>query len=116
MDATALRPGDYVSPDLEVVVPDFAFPEMTEGDVSASAWPFLRRTITGTTVQQFPPERAETLTAAGLMCRQALGQTVEAMPAAVLKAKDRLLDKPPQWAPDEGRIDHCYWFFGTEAT
>jgi hypothetical protein len=34
---------DYVSPGLQVILPDQCFPNMVRGDQSASAWPWLRR-------------------------------------------------------------------------
>jgi predicted O-methyltransferase YrrM len=44
-----LRPplpqGDYVSPNLDVVLPDSAFPHLIRGDVSASDWPYLRKEV-----------------------------------------------------------------------
>ena len=41
----ALPEHDYVSPGLEVVKPDFAFPNMIIGDTSVPRWPWLRRRI-----------------------------------------------------------------------
>lgn len=34
---------DYVSPGLNVIIPDQCFPHMVRGDQSASEWPYLRR-------------------------------------------------------------------------
>ncbi|WP_416233548.1 glycosyltransferase [Cronbergia sp. UHCC 0137] len=43
----ALLPkGDYVSPGLEIIQPDYAFPNMIVGDTNTCAWPYLRRHIT----------------------------------------------------------------------
>ena len=42
----ALLPeGDYVSSNLELTLPDFAFPHLIKGNVSDSAWPYLRKGI-----------------------------------------------------------------------
>lgn len=38
-----LPSGDYVSPGLQVILPDRCFPNMVLGDQSASDWPYLRR-------------------------------------------------------------------------
>ena len=47
--STETRPAfsehDYVSPGLEVVVPDAAFPNMIAGDASVPEWPWLRRWV-----------------------------------------------------------------------
>jgi hypothetical protein len=40
-----LPPGDYVSPGLEVIVPDRCFPHLTRGDTARCRFPFLRREI-----------------------------------------------------------------------
>lgn len=40
-----LPPGDYVSPGLDVVRPDAAFPHLTIGETDDNPWPFLRREI-----------------------------------------------------------------------
>ncbi len=62
----------------------------------------------------FPPDRSETITAAALWCRSALGQTGAGNPVITAGAK-LLLAKPPLWNPGEGNVDYCYWLFGTEA-
>jgi len=41
----SLPPGDYVSPNLSVVMLDRAFPNMVVGDSRNCTWPYLRRTI-----------------------------------------------------------------------
>ena len=38
-------PGDYVSPGLEVILPDAAFPNIVLGDRRQNTWPYLRREI-----------------------------------------------------------------------
>jgi hypothetical protein len=62
----------------------------------------------------FPPDNAETMTAAALAARRALGR----LPAeAVLVAQRRLLDRTPVVgrAPDARGGDALYWYFGTLA-
>lgn len=65
------------------------------------------------TAPRFPPVHGEAMTAAALWCRHALGEdrTSEPMAAGVAL----LLAKPPQWQPDVGKVDLCYWFFASEA-
>ena len=41
----ALPDDDYVSPGLEIVLPDRCFPEMVRGDIAAQPWRYLRREI-----------------------------------------------------------------------
>ena len=40
-----LPEGDYVSPNLEVILPDPAFPHLMRGNALDSTWPYLRREI-----------------------------------------------------------------------
>jgi hypothetical protein len=40
-----LPKGDYASPDLKLVLPDDAFPNMIAGTTASSQWPYLRREI-----------------------------------------------------------------------
>jgi hypothetical protein len=65
-------------------------------------------------MKQFPPAKGEAMTAAGLLCRQALGQQQGDWPV-LAAAADRLLAKPPAWDPKSGAVDECYWFFASEA-
>jgi predicted O-methyltransferase YrrM len=41
----ALPAGDYVSPGLQIILPDDAFPHMVLGDRRQNTWPYLRREI-----------------------------------------------------------------------
>ncbi|HEY4329002.1 MAG TPA: class I SAM-dependent methyltransferase [Phycisphaerae bacterium] len=41
----AIPAGDYVSPGLQVILPDAAFPHMVLGDRRTNTWPYLRREI-----------------------------------------------------------------------
>jgi hypothetical protein len=65
-------------------------------------------------MERFPPKHSEAMTAAGLLCRVGMGQTTESTPI-VAKAVQCLVDKPPLWEPKDGKVDHCYWFFASEA-
>ena len=40
-----LPAGDYVSPGLEIVLPDAAFPHLVTGNLRSHAWPYLRKDI-----------------------------------------------------------------------
>lgn len=64
--------------------------------------------------KRFPPAKGEAMTAAGLLCRQALGQQQRDVPV-LAAAADRLVAKPPEWDPNSGAIDECYWFLASEA-
>jgi len=44
-DKKFLPQGDYVSPTLDIVELDHAFPDMVIGDTASSLWPYLRREI-----------------------------------------------------------------------
>ncbi|TAE95617.1 MAG: hypothetical protein EAZ78_27625, partial [Oscillatoriales cyanobacterium] len=37
--------GDYVSPELKIILPDAYFPNMIVGDTNTCPWPYLRREI-----------------------------------------------------------------------
>ena len=63
--------------------------------------------------RNFPVEKGEALTAAGLSSRFVLGQKPEKSVVMKLSAK-RLLVKPPS-AKDKRAIDHYYWYHGTSA-
>jgi hypothetical protein len=65
-------------------------------------------------VKQFPAAKSEAMTAAGLLCRLALGQAQGDVPV-IAPAADRLLAKPPEWDPKSGAVDECYWFLASEA-
>ena len=70
--------------------------------------------LPGTHSEQFPNEKGEALTAAGLYCRLVLGQKPAQQPA-IPRAAKLLAAKPPKWSKDEGTIDFYYWFYGTFA-
>ena len=40
-----LHPGDYISPGLQIIIPDSYFPNMVVADPNTSNWPYLRREI-----------------------------------------------------------------------
>lgn len=62
-------------------------------------------------VDAFPAARSESLTAAGLMTRQALGEhpSTDAMKLGMKLC----LDLRPRWDPRDGSIDLIYWHFGS---
>lgn len=62
----------------------------------------------------FPPVHGEAMTAAALWCRRALGQDAASVPAIAAGA-GLLAKKPPTWDLAAGKVDYCYWLFGTEA-
>ena len=66
------------------------------------------------TKERFPVEHTEAMTAGALLCRLGLGQTAETHPIVAASA-GVLVEKPPQWDPDAGKVDLCYWFFASEA-
>src|SRR5262249_54994491 len=66
-------------------------------------------------IAAFPPSRGETLTAASLLCRQAIGQRETDVPTMPM-ARDLVLAKAPVWEPAQGDVDYYGWFFGSEAT
>lgn len=45
IETPAVPSGDYVSPGLDLVLPDVGFPDMIVGDMSVNDWPYLRRDI-----------------------------------------------------------------------
>jgi hypothetical protein len=63
---------------------------------------------------KFPADRCETLTAAALLCREALGQSEDQVPTW-RPAREVLLRCAPKWDPEHGCVDYLGWFFGTEA-
>ena len=65
------------------------------------------------TVERFPPTAGEAMTAAALLCRTHLGHTVANAPI-LAKSVALVLAKPPQWDPEHGAVDLCYWFFASE--
>ena len=42
---SALKPNDYVSPGLSIIIPDSAFPNMIVGNTATIRWPWLRRWV-----------------------------------------------------------------------
>ena len=64
--------------------------------------------------KRFPPAKGEAMTAAGLLCRQALGQQQADWPV-LAAAAERLIAKPPAWDPESGAVDEYYWFLASEA-
>jgi hypothetical protein len=67
-----------------------------------------------TALAAFPNDRVETITAAALLCRQALGQREGDVPTMTM-ARDLVLAKAPVWEPAQGVVDYIGWYFGSEA-
>ncbi|MGB3968356.1 MAG: hypothetical protein WBO45_16590, partial [Planctomycetota bacterium] len=61
---------------------------------------------------RFPPERGAAMTAAGLYCRQLLGQKA-GRSGVMAQAAALLADKPP--SSDPQALDYYYWYHGTVA-
>lgn len=64
---------------------------------------------------QFPADRSEAMTAAGLLTRFFLGQDPKQEPI-LGKHGDLLLTCPPEWDESGGSIDMYYWYWGSYAT
>jgi len=64
--------------------------------------------------EQFPPDRSESMTAAGLLVRFFMGQRTNK--GSILgKHTDLLLSCPPEWDESSGSIDMYYWYWGSYA-
>jgi hypothetical protein len=64
--------------------------------------------------KRFAPGESESLTACGMTVRIFCGE--EPRGSGLLRGQARvLLDRPPAWNPDSGRIDMFYWHFATIA-
>jgi hypothetical protein len=64
--------------------------------------------------RRFPPEKSESMTAVGLLCRVFLGQDPATTPVMTTAAKT-LLQRPPRWDTSAGTIDMYYWYYGSFA-
>jgi len=65
----------------------------------------------------WPCEKTEALTALAMLCRCSAAEAIDDEQAVrSIKAGAALLDaKPPEWNPESGSIDYCYWYFGSRA-
>jgi hypothetical protein len=54
------------------------------------------------------------MTAAGILCRLALGEDPRAS-ELIRKGAGLCVELPPCWNPDDGSIDMYYWYFATRA-
>lgn len=63
--------------------------------------------------EHFPREKVETPTAATILVRRLLGQTLEEAPI-LGKHIERVRSKPPLWDPDGFGTDEAYLFFGSQ--
>lgn len=64
--------------------------------------------------RDFPTDRAEAMTAVGLLCRIFLGQTPDKHPI-MNKHADLMLKRLPEWDPVNKGSDFYYWYYGTYA-
>ena len=64
--------------------------------------------------EAFPSEMSEATTAMSCLLRLLSGQQPAEEPA-LRKGLDRLRALPPVWDVESGRVDSCYWWFGTQA-
>ncbi len=65
-------------------------------------------------VKRFPPERTYAMTAAGVLVRIVAGEDPRAS-EMIKKGADLCVEIVPDWNPDNGSIDMCYWSWGTLA-
>lgn len=63
---------------------------------------------------RWPPERSQSMTAAGILARVLLGEHPRES-EVIGKGVKLCLDQPPVWNPDTGTIDMTYWYWGTLA-
>jgi hypothetical protein len=63
---------------------------------------------------RFPPEKSQSMTAAGILCRLAVGEDPRES-EMIKKGANLCVELLPVWNPDNGSIDMYYWFFGTRA-
>jgi hypothetical protein len=63
---------------------------------------------------RFPPERSESMTAAGILVR-VLAREIPRKEDLVACGVKLIMDQPPTWVPDSGTIDMYYWRCATRA-
>lgn len=62
----------------------------------------------------FPREKGECMTSVSLLCRFFLGHTPKEDKLMDVQA-DLILKRPPVWNPNDGSIDHYYWYYASYA-
>ncbi|MFI5401768.1 MAG: biopolymer transporter ExbD [Planctomycetota bacterium] len=65
-------------------------------------------------VARWPPDRSQSMTAAGILARIVLGEDPRGS-EPIGKGVKLCLERPPCWNPDSGSIDMYYWYWGTLA-
>jgi len=60
------------------------------------------------TVARFPPERSESMTAAGILVR-VLCRESPPNAGAIASGTKLIFDQPPSWVPESGTVDMYYW-------
>jgi hypothetical protein len=63
---------------------------------------------------RFPPEKTQSMTAAGILTRIFLGEDPRSSKMIKMGA-DLCLEHPPVWDPEAGTIDMYYWYYATLA-
>jgi len=63
---------------------------------------------------KFPPEKSQSMTAVGILCRIFLGEDPRAS-ELIKKGAKLCVQTPPKWDPDDGSIDMYYWYYATLA-
>ncbi|MHC4491078.1 MAG: hypothetical protein ACYTDU_05600 [Planctomycetota bacterium] len=63
---------------------------------------------------KFPPEKSQSMTAAGILCRLTFGEDPRTS-EMIKKGANLCAELSPSWNPDSGSIDMYYWYFGTRA-
>jgi len=63
-------------------------------------------------MDRFPPDRSESLTAAGVLARTFCGADLRT-DESIRKGADLCLRTLPRWDEAAGTIDYYYWYFGT---
>ncbi len=65
-------------------------------------------------LDRFPPEKAQAMTAVGILTRVFLGEDPRTS-KAIRKGADLCLKHPPIWNAADGSIDMYYWYYATMA-
>ena len=58
---------------------------------------------------KFPPEKSQSMIAAGLTIRLICGDRIDKV---FKKGLELMFERPPAWNPDKGTIDMYYWYMG----
>jgi HEAT repeat protein len=64
--------------------------------------------------ENFPPEKSQAMTAAGIWTRIVLGEDPRES-LMIRKGANLCIEVAPDWNPDDGSVDLYYWYWGTLA-